>query len=95
MQTKIEMPDSGKSEEQGRSFSPARNAARPIARLMVPIHARVRRVVFGAFDPRLGAAGSVLNVFARAEFNHRVDVFGGVLMEGCAALLKQFFEARR
>jgi len=43
MQAKIEMPDSGKSKEQGWSFVPTRNAARPVARLMVPIHARVRR----------------------------------------------------
>lgn len=59
------------------------------------IHARVRRVVFGAWDPRAGAAGSILDVFALPALNHRVDVFGGVLMEECGAHLKQFFEKRR
>jgi tRNA(adenine34) deaminase len=59
------------------------------------VHARVRRLVFGAFDPRAGAAGSITDVFALRELNHRVDVFGGVLMEECAQLLQQFFAARR
>jgi tRNA(adenine34) deaminase len=51
--------------------------------------------VFGAFDPRAGAAGSITDVFALRELNHRVDVFGGVLMEECSARLKQFFEQKR
>jgi tRNA(adenine34) deaminase len=55
----------------------------------------VRRVVFGAWDPRAGAAGSMLDAFALAGLNHRVDVFGGVLQDECAALLSEFFEARR
>lgn len=59
------------------------------------VHARVRRVVFGAWDPRAGGAGSVTNVFALPGINHRVDVFGGVLMEECGALLTRFFAARR
>lgn len=59
------------------------------------IHARIRRVVFGAFDPKAGAAGSLTNVFALPGLNHRVDVFGGVLEEECRALLTRFFEARR
>lgn len=59
------------------------------------VHARVRRLVFGAWDPRAGGAGSLANVFALPGLNHRVDVFGGVLMEDCGALLKEFFEARR
>jgi tRNA(adenine34) deaminase len=59
------------------------------------IHARVRRVVFGAWDPKAGAAGSVTNVFAIPQLNHRVDVFGGVLLEECANLLSEFFRARR
>jgi tRNA(Arg) A34 adenosine deaminase TadA len=59
------------------------------------VHARVRRLVFGAWDPRAGGAGSILNVFALPGLNHRVDVFGGVLMEECAALLQQFFAPRR
>jgi tRNA(adenine34) deaminase len=59
------------------------------------VHARVRRLVFGAWDPRAGAAGSITDVFALPQLNHRVDAFGGVLMEECEALLKQFFAARR
>jgi tRNA(adenine34) deaminase len=59
------------------------------------VHARVRRLVFGAFDPRAGGAGSVVDVFALPGLNHRVDVFGGVLMEECRGLLDRFFAARR
>lgn len=59
------------------------------------VHARVKRVVFGAWDPRAGAAGSIVDVFALQGLNHRVDVFGGVLMEECSAQLKQFFGERR
>ncbi len=59
------------------------------------VHARVRRLVFGAWDPRAGAAGSIIDLFALPALNHRVDAFGGVLMEECAALLKSFFEVRR
>lgn len=59
------------------------------------VHARVRRLVFGAWDPRAGAAGSIVDVFKLDGLNHRVDVFGGVLMEECSEQLKQFFGARR
>jgi len=59
------------------------------------VHARVRRLVFGTWDPRAGAAGSITNVFALPGLNHRVDVFGGVLMEECARLLEEFFAQRR
>jgi tRNA(adenine34) deaminase len=59
------------------------------------VHARVRRLVFGAWDPRAGGAGSIVNVFALPALNHRVDVFGGVLMEECALLLQEFFAQRR
>jgi haloalkane dehalogenase/tRNA(adenine34) deaminase len=59
------------------------------------VHARVRRLVFGAWDPRAGAAGSITDVFALPQLNHRVDVFGGVLMEECARLLQEFFATRR
>lgn len=59
------------------------------------VHARVRRLVFGAWDPRAGAAGSTLDVFALPGLNHRVDVFGGVLMEECGRLLQEFFAERR
>ena len=59
------------------------------------VHARVTRLVFGAWDPKAGAAGSTLDVFALPHLNHRVDVFGGVLMDESARLLNGFFEARR
>jgi tRNA(adenine34) deaminase len=59
------------------------------------VHARVARVVFGAWDPKAGAAGSTTNVFTMPHQNHRVDVFGGVLMEECGRLLSEFFAARR
>jgi tRNA(adenine34) deaminase len=62
---------------------------------MAIVHARVRRVVFGAWDPRAGAAGSVTDIFALPGLNHRVDVFGGVLLEECGSLLKEFFAERR
>jgi tRNA(adenine34) deaminase len=59
------------------------------------VHARVRRVVFGAWDPRAGAAGSIVDIFTLPGGNHRVDVFGGVLAEECTTRLKQFFAERR
>ncbi|HLQ13520.1 MAG TPA: tRNA adenosine(34) deaminase TadA [Steroidobacteraceae bacterium] len=59
------------------------------------VHARVQRVVFGAWDPRAGAAGSMLDAFALPGLNHRVDVFGGVLEDECGALLRDFFASRR
>jgi tRNA(adenine34) deaminase len=59
------------------------------------VHARVRRVVFGAWDPKAGAAGSVLDVFRIPQLNHRVDVFGGVLADESGAILRQFFDSRR
>ena len=59
------------------------------------VHARVARLVFGAWDPKAGAAGSTINVFSLPSMNHRVDVFGGVLMEESARLLSDFFAARR
>ena len=62
---------------------------------MAIVHARVRRLVFGAWDPRAGAAGSLTDIFALPGLNHRVDVFGGVLMEECGSLLREFFAERR
>lgn len=59
------------------------------------VHARVRRVVFGAFDPRAGGAGSAVDIFKLTGLNHRVDVFGGVLATECGALLQAFFAQRR
>jgi tRNA(adenine34) deaminase len=57
--------------------------------------ARVPRVVFGAFDPKMGAGGSVVNLLQEPRFNHRVEVVGGVLAEECGRLLKEFFEKLR
>jgi len=59
------------------------------------VHARVRRLVFGAWDPRAGAAGSIVDVFKLPGLNHRVDVFGGVLAEECGRQLKEFFGRKR
>lgn len=58
-------------------------------------HARVRRVVFGAKDPKTGAAGSVVDLFAEEKLNHHASVEGGLLAEECGDLLKRFFAARR
>jgi tRNA(adenine34) deaminase len=59
------------------------------------LHARVARVVFGARDPKTGAAGSVVNLFAEERLNHHAQVEGGLLAEECSALLSGFFAARR
>ncbi len=59
------------------------------------VHARVRRLVFGAWDLRAGAAGSIVDVFGLPGLNHRVDVFGGVLAPECSERLQQFFTSRR
>jgi tRNA(adenine34) deaminase len=56
---------------------------------------RIPRVVYGAPDPKAGAAGSVLDVLAEPRFNHRPAVVGGLLQEECAAPLVAFFAARR
>jgi len=62
---------------------------------MALLHARLRRVVFGAPDPKTGAAGSVLNLFTEARLNHRTEIIGGVLAEPCSQLLRDFFVQRR
>lgn len=59
------------------------------------LHARVPRVVFGAADPKTGAAGSVLDLFGYAALNHHTEVRGGVLAKECGALLSSFFRQRR
>jgi tRNA(adenine34) deaminase len=59
------------------------------------IQARVARVVFAAYDERAGALGSVLDLSAVPEFNHRIEVNGSLLAEEAAALLQTFFEERR
>lgn len=59
------------------------------------IHARVKRVVYGAADPKTGAAGSVFDILNSELHNHRVEITAGVLDQECSTLLKGFFQARR
>jgi tRNA(adenine34) deaminase len=59
------------------------------------LHARIGRVVFGAADPKTGAAGSVLDLFANTRLNHQTRVQGGVLAEEAGAVLQDFFQRRR
>lgn len=58
------------------------------------VHARIKRVVFGARDERYGAVGSLVDAFA-LRLNHTPEVVGGVLKEQCSTVLKDFFQARR
>lgn len=59
------------------------------------IHARVARVVYGASDPKTGAAGGAVDIFAAPFVNHRVAVEGGVMAEECGRVLTEFFKERR
>jgi tRNA(adenine34) deaminase len=59
------------------------------------VHARVARLVYGAADPRAGAAGSVFNIVAARELNHQVAVTAGVLADDCRVLMQEFFRRRR
>jgi tRNA(adenine34) deaminase len=59
------------------------------------IHARIARLVYGAADPKAGAAGSVLEVLNHSRLNHQVNVTAGVLAEECGDLLREFFRERR
>ena len=59
------------------------------------LHARIGRLVFGAYDPKAGAAGSVLDLSDDRRLNHRLEVNGGLLEDKCSELLQKFFAARR
>jgi tRNA(adenine34) deaminase len=59
------------------------------------LNARLARVVFGAWDPKAGACGSVFDLPREPRLTHRLDVFGGVCSDESASLLRQFFERRR
>ena len=61
----------------------------------VILHARLDRIVYGATDPKTGAAGSVLDVFSSKQINHQTIVEGGVMSEECGQLLRDFFKERR
>lgn len=62
---------------------------------MALMHARLKRVVYGAADPKTGAAGSVTDLFALPQFNHHTTVVGGVLADACGSMLREFFVERR
>jgi tRNA(adenine34) deaminase len=59
------------------------------------LHARVDRIVYGAADPKTGAAGSVLDVFSSKQINHQTVIEGGVMAQECGQLLRDFFKERR
>jgi len=59
------------------------------------IHARIKRLVYGADDPKAGAVRSAMQVLHHPQLNHRVEVRGGVLAGRCAELLQTFFQSRR
>ncbi len=59
------------------------------------MHARLARVVYGAAEPKTGACGSVVNLFAEAQLNHHAEVAGGVLADECGTMLSSFFAERR
>ncbi len=59
------------------------------------VQARVKRVVYGASDPRFGAGGSLFDLLHNEQLNHRCDVVSGVLADDCGDLLRDFFRERR
>jgi tRNA(adenine34) deaminase len=59
------------------------------------VHARISHVVFGAYDPKWGGAGSLYDLASDVRLNHRVSVTGGVLAERCSRMMQEFFQARR
>ena len=59
------------------------------------VNAKVGRIVFGAYDPRMGACGTVMNITASRELNHRPEVYGGILEHKAQGLLREFFRGLR
>ncbi len=59
------------------------------------VHARVKRIIYGATDPKWGAAGSLYNFAEDSRLNHRVEIINGVREEACRALMQAFFRAKR
>ena len=59
------------------------------------VHARIRRLIYGADDPKAGAVHSAMRVLNHPSLNHHLEIRGGVLLGACAALLQDFFRARR
>ena len=57
--------------------------------------ARVKKIIYGADDPKTGACGSVLNITNHKKLNHRIKIISGILREDCASLLKEFFKRKR
>jgi tRNA(adenine34) deaminase len=59
------------------------------------VHARIARLVYGASDPKAGAAGSVLQVLNHPRLNHRMEITAGVLVDKCSEILQDFFRRKR
>ena len=59
------------------------------------LQARIKRLIFGAPDPKAGAAGSIINIVQDKRFNHQIEVVGGVLKKECSLILQKFFQERR
>jgi tRNA(adenine34) deaminase len=59
------------------------------------IQSRIERVVFGAFDPKAGCAGTLYNLLSDTRFNHRAEIVAGILEKECAELLRKFFKDKR
>ena len=62
---------------------------------MALMHARFKRVVFGALDPKTGSAGSVVDLFAQPQLNHHTQIQGGLMSDACGQILRDFFAERR
>jgi len=59
------------------------------------LNSRINRLVFGAFDPKGGAAGTIINLLEDTRFNHRVEIIPGILEEDCKEILQSFFKSLR